>query len=167
MFAHVVLVDELNRATPKTQSGLLEAMQEHQVTVEGESHELPGPFLVVATQNPSAAYEGTFALPLAQLDRFLARVSLGYPETEKEFSWLTGGATQVEPASTPGELRSAQEAVRSVHASERPARYVVALLAATREHPLVEVGASPRAGLLLLGATRARAAMALIMSPAR
>jgi MoxR-like ATPase len=160
VFAHVVLVDELNRATPKTQSGLLEAMEERQVTVDGESHELPDPFIVVATQNPSAAYDGTFALPPAQLDRFLARVSLGYPDTEQEVSMLTGGPVQVEPVSTPGELRSAQEAVGSVHASERLARYVVALLAATREHPLVEVGASPRAGLLLLRAARARAAIA-------
>jgi MoxR-like ATPase len=111
VFAHLVLVDELNRATPKTQSGLLEAMQERQVTVDGESRPLPSPFIVIATQNPAAGYDGTYALPLAQLDRFLARVSLGYPS------------------------------------------------AATREHPLVEVGASPRAGLLLVSAARARAAV--------
>jgi MoxR-like ATPase len=159
VFAHVVLVDELNRATPKTQSGLLEAMQERQVTVDGNTHELPSPFIVIATQNPSAAYDGTFALPPAQLDRFLARISLGYPDTEQEVALLSGDVSDVAPVSTANELRSAQEAVRMVHTSEALVRYVVALLAATRQHPMVEVGASPRAGLLLLSAARARAAI--------
>ena len=159
MFAHVVLVDELNRTTPKTQSGLLEAMQERQVTVDGDSHPLPCPFIVVATQNPSAGYDGTFALPPAQLDRFLARVSLGYPDPEQEVALLIGGVSDIGPVSNPAELWSAQKAVRSVHASNALARYVVSLLAATRQHPFVEVGASPRAGMLLLGAARAHAAI--------
>src|SRR6202012_5369822 len=138
----------LNRATPKTQSGLLEAMQECQVTVDGNTHRLPSPFIVIATQNPTAAYDGTFALPPAQLDRFLARISLGYPDTEQEVALLSGNVSDVAPVSTANELRSAQEAVRTVHTSEALVRYVVALLAATRQHPMVEVGASPRAGLL-------------------
>ena len=159
VFAHLVLVDELNRATPKTQSGLLEAMQERQVTVDGESRLLPSPYIVIATQNPAAGYDGTYALPLAQLDRFLARVSLGYPSAEQEMSLLCGGLSPVAPVSSPSELRAAQQAVRGVHTSQALVRYVVALLAATREHPLVEVGASPRAGLLLVSAARARAAV--------
>jgi MoxR-like ATPase len=160
VFAHVVLVDELNRATPKTQSGLLEAMQEQQVTVDGESLSLPSPFMVIATQNPGAGYDGTYSLPPAQLDRFLARVSLGYPTPEQEVAVLSGGALAVSPVTSPGELRGAQLAVAGVHGSQTLLRYVVALLVATREHPLVEVGASPRAGLLLLAGARAHAAIA-------
>jgi MoxR-like ATPase len=160
VFAHVLLVDELNRATPKTQSGLLEAMQEQQVTVDGESLRLPSPFMVIATQNPTAGYDGTYPLPLAQLDRFLALVSLGYPTLEQEVALLSGGALPVSPVTSPAELRAAQQAVGSVHSSQTLLRYVVALLVATREHPLVEVGASPRAGLLLLAAARAHAAIA-------
>jgi MoxR-like ATPase len=159
VFAHLLLVDELNRATPKTQSGLLEAMQERQVTVDGASRPLPSPFIVIATQNPAAGYDGTYALPLAQLDRFLARVSLGYPSAEQEMSLLSGGLSPVAAVSSPHELRAAQRAVRGVHTSQALVRYVVALLAATREHPLVEVGASPRAGLLLVSAARALAAV--------
>jgi MoxR-like ATPase len=160
VFAHVVLVDELNRATPKTQSGLLEAMQEHQVTVDGDSLTLPSPFMVIATQNPTAGYDGTYPLPPAQLDRFLARVSLGYPTPEQEVAVLSGGALPVSPVTSPVELRAAQQAAAGVHTSHTLLRYVVALLVATREHPLVEVGASPRAGLLLLAAARAHAAIA-------
>jgi MoxR-like ATPase len=159
VFAHVVLVDELNRATPKTQSGLLEAMQERQVTVDGHSRRLPSPFLVIATQNPAAAYDGTFPLPPAQLDRFLARVSLGYPTVEQEMILLQGRPSRVEPVSNPPELGAAQDAVARVHTSETLLRYVIRLLIATREHPLIEVGASPRAGLLLLDAARAHAAI--------
>jgi MoxR-like ATPase len=159
VFANLLLVDELNRATPKTQSGLLEAMQERQVTVDGASRPLPSPFIVIATQNPAAGYDGTYALPLAQLDRFLARVSLGYPSAEQEMSLLSGGLSPVAPVSSPGELRAAQRAVRCVHTSQALVGYVVALLAATRGHPLVEVGASPRAGLLLVSAARALAAI--------
>jgi MoxR-like ATPase len=159
VFAHVLLVDELNRATPKTQSGLLEAMQEGQVTVDGESRPLPDPFMVIATQNPSAGYDGTYPLPPAQLDRFLARVSLGYPTAEQELALLSGGPPQVTPASSPSELLAAQRSVAAVHASHALLSYILGLLVATREHPLVEVGASPRAGLLLLSAARAHAAI--------
>jgi MoxR-like ATPase len=160
VFAHVVLVDELNRATPKTQSGLLEAMQEQQVTVDGESLPLPLPFMVIATQNPSSGYDGTYALPAAQLDRFLARASIGYPMPEQELALLSAGPLTVSPVTSPEELLAAQQAVGTVHASERLLRYLVELLVATREHPLVEVGASPRAGLMLLAAARAHAALA-------
>jgi MoxR-like ATPase len=159
LFAHVVLVDELNRATPKTQSGLLEGMQERQVTVDGETRPLPAPFMVIATQNPSAGYDGTYPLPPAQLDRFLARVSLGYPTAEQEMALLSSGPWHVPPVSSPAEVLAAQRAVAGVHASRALLAYVVALMAATREHPLIEVGASPRAGLLLLAAARARAAV--------
>ena len=159
VFAHMVLVDELNRATPKTQSGLLEAMQEGQVTVDGVTRPLPAPFMVIATQNPSAGYDGTYPLPPAQLDRFLARVSIGYPTAEQERALLSRGPSHVPPVSSPSELFAAQEMVAGIHASEALLSYVVAVVAATREHPLVEVGASPRAGLLLLAAARARAAL--------
>jgi MoxR-like ATPase len=160
VFAHVVLVDELNRATPKTQSGLLEAMQERQVSVDGVTRALPAPFMVIATQNPSAGYDGTYPLPPAQLDRFLARVSIGYPTTEQELALLScGPSSEVPPVSSPGELLAAQEVVAAVHASEALLGYVVAVVAATRKHPLIAVGASPRAGLLLLAAARARAAL--------
>jgi MoxR-like ATPase len=159
VFAHVLLVDELNRATPKTQSGLLEAMQERQVTVDGESHPLPSPFVVIAAQNPSASHDGTFALPPAQLDRFLARISLGYPDPDQEVDLVQGRTSPVAAVGSPQELQDAQDAVRAIHTSPVLARYVVSLLTATREHPLVEVGASPRAGLLLVAAARARAAI--------
>lgn len=161
VFANVVLVDELNRATPKTQSGLLEAMQEGQVTVDGATRDIEAPFLVIATQNPTAGYDGTYPLPTAQLDRFLARMSLGYPSEDQELTLLR---ERPEPAmvavSSPQELLAAQEAVASLHTAESVLRYVVALLAATREHPLSAAGASPRAGLQLLRAARAHAALA-------
>jgi MoxR-like ATPase len=159
VFAHVLLVDELNRATPKTQSGLLEAMEERQVTVDGATHSLPSPFMVIATQNPSAGYDGTYPLPPAQLDRFLAQVSIGYPSAEQELALLSGGPSHVGPATSPTQLLAAQRAVAGVHASRALLSYVLGLVVATREHPLIEVGASPRAGLLLLGAARAHAAI--------
>jgi MoxR-like ATPase len=162
VFANVVLVDELNRATPKTQSGLLEAMQEGQVTVDGTSWPLPRPLVVLATQNPTAGYDGTYRLPPAQLDRFLARVSLGYPTTAQELVLLRGGpqptATPA-PVCGPAELLAAQQATAGVHAADALLGYLVGVLAATRAHPLAEVGASPRAGLGLLAAARARAAL--------
>ena len=161
VFANVVLVDELNRATPKTQSGLLEAMQERQVSVDGRSRPIPAPFIVIATQNPTAAYDGTYPLPPAQLDRFMTRVSLGYPTAEQEVMLLRGAEDgTVAPLSHPAQLLRAQEVVAGVHASEALLRYVVGLLEATRRHRLAEVGASPRAGVLLLAAARARAALA-------
>jgi MoxR-like ATPase len=162
VFANVVLVDELNRATPKTQSGLLEAMQEGQVTVDGTSWPLPRPLVVLATQNPTAGHDGTYRLPAAQLDRFLARVSLGYPTADQELALLRGApqppATPA-PVCSPVELLAAQQATARVHAADALLGYLVGVLAATRAHPLAEVGASPRAGLQLLAAARARAAL--------
>jgi MoxR-like ATPase len=163
VFANVVLVDELNRATPKTQSGLLEAMQEQQVSVDGHSWPLPQPFVVIATQNPSAGDDGTYRLPPAQLDRFLARISLGYPSAEQEVALLRGGPAPsgiAAPASSPEELLAAQQATAGVHAADALLSYVVRVVQATRAHPLAEVGASPRAGLGLLAAARAHAALA-------
>jgi MoxR-like ATPase len=161
VFANVVLVDELNRATPKTQSGLLEAMQEGQVTVDGHSWPLPRPLVVLATQNPTAGGDGTYRLPPAQLDRFLARVSLGYPTAAQELALLRGGPqlTATAPACSPSQLLAAQRATVRVHAADALLGYLVAVLRATRAHPLAEVGASPRAGLGLLAAARARAAL--------
>jgi MoxR-like ATPase len=161
VFANVLLVDELNRATPKTQSGLLEAMQERQVTVDGRTRPIPPPFTVIATQNPSAGHDGTYPLPPAQLDRFMARVSLGYPDAGEELALLRGVHEPApEPVTRPERLLAAQHAAAAVHASDALLRYVVAVLHATRRHPLAEVGASPRAGVLLLAAARARAALA-------
>jgi MoxR-like ATPase len=162
VFANVVLVDELNRATPKTQSGLLEAMQEGQVSVDGQSWPLPQPFLVVATQNPTAGEDGTYRLPAAQLDRFLARVSLGYPSADQELALLRGApqSTAAVPVCSSGELLAAQRATAGVYAAEALLSYVVGVVQATRTHPLAEVGASPRAGLGLLAAARAHAALA-------
>lgn len=160
VFANVVLVDELNRATPKTQSGLLEAMQERQVTVDGQSHPLERPFMVIATQNPTEGYDGTYPLPPAQLDRFLARVSLGYPTADQELALLRDDP---EPPTAPTgslrELRGAQAGVELVRTSDALLRYVVAVLRGTRQHALSEAGASPRSGLQLLGAAKARAAL--------
>jgi MoxR-like ATPase len=162
IFANVVVVDELNRATPKTQSGLLEAMQEGQVTVDGRSWPLPRPFVVLATQNPTAGPDGTYRLPPAQLDRFLARISLGYPTADQEVSLLRGSpqpSGTTAPISSPAELLAAQQATAGVHAGGALLGYLVGLLGATRSHPLADVGASPRAGLGLLAAARAHAAL--------
>jgi MoxR-like ATPase len=161
VFANVVLVDELNRATPKTQSGLLEAMQEGQVSVDGQSWPLPRPFVVLATQNPTADQDGTYRLPAAQLDRFLARVSLGYPSADQELALLRGGPRPTATAAvcSLGELLAARQTTAGVHAAEVLLRYVVGVVQATRTHPLAGVGASPRAGLGLLAAARAHAAL--------
>jgi MoxR-like ATPase len=161
IFANVVLVDEINRASPKTQSGMLECMQERRVTVDVHSHELARPFVVLATQNP-IEFEGTYPLPEAQVDRFMCRVSLGYPSATGEVDMLraheTGDRVElVEPVATAAELLAAQDAAMRVHASDALRGYVVALLHRTREDPRVELGASPRAGLLLLRAAKARA----------
>jgi MoxR-like ATPase len=161
VFANVVLVDELNRTTPKTQSGLLEAMQELQVTVDGRTYPLDRPFMVVATQNPTVGYDGTYPLPPAQLDRFLARLSLGYPSAAQETALLRDRPrVPTRPAGTPAELAAAHAGVSRVRAAEPLLDYVVGLLRATREHPLTDTGASPRAGVQLLGVARARAALA-------
>jgi MoxR-like ATPase len=163
VFANVVLVDEVNRASPKTQSGLLECMQERRVTVERESHELARPFLVIATQNP-IEYEGTYPLPEAQLDRFMVRLSLGYPPPDEEADMFAQHAghdrvLDLEPVAEVGTVLAAQEAAAAVHGSEPLRRYVVALCEATRSHDGVELGASPRAGLMLFRAAKANAAL--------
>jgi MoxR-like ATPase len=161
IFANVVLVDEINRASPKTQSGMLECMQERSVTVDVHSHELARPFVVLATQNP-VEFEGTYPLPEAQVDRFMARVSLGYPSSAGEVAMLRAHETgdrvdAVEPVATAAELLGVQDAARRVHASDALRAYVVSLLRRTREDPRVDLGASPRAGLMLLRAAKARA----------
>ena len=163
VFANVVLVDEINRASPKTQSGLLECMQERHVTVDVHTHDLARPFLVIATQNP-IEYEGTYPLPEAQLDRFMVRVALGYPNADDEADMLADHAAgdrvlDLEPVATVSELLAAQQAAADVHASEPLRRYVVALLERTRADPRTELGASPRAGLMLLKAAKASAAL--------
>ena len=163
VFANVVLVDEVNRASPKTQSGLLECMQERHVTVDRHTHELARPFIVVATQNP-VEYEGTYPLPEAQLDRFTVRVSLGYPSAEQESQMLMDHAERdrvldLEPVAEVGDILAAQEAAGAVHGSDALRRYVVAILDATRADPRVELGASPRAGLMLFRAAKAFAAL--------
>src|SRR4051794_14689231 len=154
VFANVVLVDEINRASPKTQSGLLECMQERHVTVDVHTHELARPFIVIATQNP-IEYEGTYPLPEAQLDRFMTRVSLGYPSADEEADMLAVHAEgdrvlDLQPVAAVGEVLAAQHAAAQVHASEALRRYVVAVLEHTRTDPRTELGASPRAGLMLL-----------------
>jgi MoxR-like ATPase len=161
IFANVVIVDEINRASPKTQSGLLECMQERQVTVDATSHELARPFLVFATQNP-VEYEGTYPLPEAQVDRFMIRVSLGYPNPEEESGMLAGHEAHdrvldLEAVADRAEVVEAVETVHRVHASRALRDYIVALMRHTRADGRVELGASPRAGLMLLRAAKARA----------
>jgi MoxR-like ATPase len=161
IFANVVLVDEINRASPKTQSGLLECMQERHVTVDVHSHELAAPFMVFATQNP-VEYEGTYPLPEAQVDRFMVRLSLGYPDADEEANMLAGHeggdrVLELEPVVDRAEVLAAQDAARRVHASRALRDYVVALLRHTRDDARVELGASPRSGLMLLRAAKAHA----------
>ena len=163
VFANVVLVDEINRASPKTQSGLLECMQERRVTVDVHTHELARPFLVLATQNP-IEYEGTYPLPEAQVDRFMVRISLGYPEPAAEAGMLADHEAGdrvlgLGPVVTAAEVLAAQDAAARVRASGPLRDYVVRLLWRTREDPRVDLGASPRAGLMLLRAAKAHAMM--------
>jgi MoxR-like ATPase len=163
VFANVVLVDEINRTSPKTQSGLLECMQERHVTVDGHQHELARPFVVLATQNP-AEYEGTYPLPEAQLDRFMVRVSLGYPAADAEAEMLEEHADhdqvlELRAITDVGTVRAAQAAVGAVHGSEALRRYCVAIGEATRTDSRVELGASPRAVLMLFRASKALAAL--------
>ena len=163
VFANVVLVDEINRASPKTQSGLLECMQERRVTVDVHSHELARPFVVLATQNP-VEYEGTYPLPEAQLDRFMVRVALGYPSAEDEAEMLGEHAVRdrvldLDPVSDVAEVVAAQDACHRVHASDALRRYVVSVLDATRTDQRTDLGGSPRAGLMLLKAAKAYAAL--------
>jgi MoxR-like ATPase len=161
IFANVVIVDEVNRASPKTQSGLLECMQERHVTVDAISHELARPFMVFATQNP-VEYEGTYPLPEAQVDRFMVRISLGYPNAADESGMLAGHEAgdrvlELEPVTDRAEVLEAITAAHLVHASRALRDYIVSLIRHTRDDGRVELGASPRAGLLLLRAAKARA----------
>ena len=164
VFANIVLVDEINRASPKTQSGLLECMQERRVTVDVHTHELARPFLVLATQNP-IEYEGTYPLPEAQVDRFMVRLSLGYPDRGAEAGMLAAHETgdqvlALRPVVTAAEVLAAQDAAARVRAAAPLRDYIVKLLWRTREDPRVDLGASPRSGLLLLRAAKAHAMMA-------
>jgi MoxR-like ATPase len=161
VFAQVLLADEINRAPPRTQSALLEAMAEHQVTVDGTTHALPDPFFVIATQNP-VDLAGTYPLPDSQLDRFLLRLALGYPGEAAERDLLAGVdrrdlISQAMPLLGTADVIAARQAVLRIHASEALIAYVQALLARSRKHPGIRVGLSPRAGLALLRAARAYA----------
>jgi MoxR-like ATPase len=161
IFANVVIVDEINRASPKTQSGLLECMQERRVTVDVHTHELARPFLVLATQNP-VEYEGTYPLPEAQVDRFMMRLSLGYPSSHAEADMLAahevGDRTaELSPVAAAADVLAAQQAADRVRATDALRRYIVALLQRTRDDARLELGASPRSGLMLLRAAKARA----------
>jgi len=164
IFANLILADEINRASPKTQSALLEAMQEYQVTLEGETHRLPEPFVVIATQNP-IEYEGTFPLPEAQLDRFIMKISLGYPSPEEEQAILRN---RRERKKDPFELKAVinaetllemREGVEEVYLDPDLEKYIVQLVSKTRSHRNVAVGSSPRGALALLKLSRAYAAL--------
>lgn len=161
--SQMVLADEINRATPKTQSALLEAMEEAQVTIDGATHLLPQPFLVLATENP-IDYEGTFPLPEAQLDRFLVRIALGYPGRQGELEMLDRQHQRhplenLRQVTSVDELKSAQEAVKTVHVAPSVREYIVSLVEATRNHDEVFLGASPRGSIALFNASRAWAAI--------
>lgn len=163
LFSDIVIADEINRASPKTQSALLEAMEERQVTVDGVTHKLSEPFLVVATQNP-IEMEGTYALPEAQRDRFLMRLSMGYPDAAAERAMLDGRDTAdpldaVVPVADAADIRDMIAFARAVHLSPLVADYIVALAQATRNHPALRLGASPRATLQLVRAAKAWAAL--------
>ncbi len=165
IFTNVLLVDEINRATPRTQSALLEAMQEHQVSVDGETRPIPSPFLVLATQNP-VELEGTFELPEAQLDRFLVRISLGYPGEDDErtiarrYRETAEPLDAIEPVLQATTLPALRNAVRAVTVSDEVETYLVRLVRATREHPDLQLGASPRASVALYRAAQAAAFLA-------
>ncbi|MET8574795.1 MoxR family ATPase [Streptomyces sp. NPDC005012] len=163
IFSQMVIGDEINRASPKTQSALLESMEERQVTIDGQTYPLPSPFMVVATQNP-VEMEGTYPLPEAQRDRFMARVSIGYPSADAELRMLDvhGGASPLEdlqPVAHAHDVVKLIETVREVHVSEPVRRYAVELVSATRAHTDLRLGASPRATLHLLRAAKASAAL--------
>jgi MoxR-like ATPase len=163
VFAHVVLADEINRGTPKTQSALLEVMAEGQVTVDAETHPVPRPFLVIATQNP-IEMEGTYRLPEAQLDRFLMRLTVGYPDLDAEVDVVLGNAggrsaDDLQAVVDTGTLAATVAAVRALHVDPAVAGYAVRLAAATREHPSVRYGASVRGSIALVRAAQARAAI--------
>lgn len=161
IFAPVLLADEINRATPRTQSALLEAMAEGQVSVDGETRPLPEPFFVIATRNPQS-FHGTHPLPEGQLDRFMVSASMGYPESETEAEIVRGQVSrrsleEISPVASPEEIMNAREFVRGVQLHEDVIEYAVALTTATREHPAVSLGASPRGSIALVQAAQARA----------
>jgi MoxR-like ATPase len=163
VFANIVIGDEINRASPKTQSALLEAMEEHQVTVDGSTYPLATPFMVVATQNP-IEMEGTYPLPEAQRDRFMARLSMGYPERDDEMEMLSvHGAgrplDEITPVATASHVAALIDQVRALHVGAQVHRYAVDLVAASRRHPDLRLGASPRATLQLVRAAKASAAL--------
>jgi MoxR-like ATPase len=163
VFTHILLCDEINRATPRTQSALLEAMQEHQVSLAGETHPLPQPFLVMATQNP-VEYEGTFPLPEAQLDRFLLRLSMGYPDLEDERTMLRGQrqghpVERLKPVVDGTALAAFRQAVAEVHVDVSLEDYILKIVTRTRAHPDLALGASPRGSLALYKASQALAAL--------
>ena len=163
VFAQIVLTDEINRATPKTQSALLEAMEERQVTVDGTTYPVPAPFLVLATQNP-IEYEGTFPLPEAQVDRFMLRIHLGYPSKQNEIDVLTRQSdhhpiNDISQVISADELVAAQRAIRTVYVDDLVKSYIVDLVTTTRDHPDVYLGASPRGSLALYNGSRAWAAI--------
>jgi len=164
VFCNILLADEINRAPPRTQSALLEAMQERQVTLEGERHALPRPFLVLATQNP-IEYEGTYPLPEAQVDRFMMRASIGYPSPSDEAVMLRrrkargSDDAEVTKVSDPAMVQEMQRAVESVHIDDALQDYIVSIVNATRAHPQVDVGASPRGSLALMKLSCALAAV--------
>jgi MoxR-like ATPase len=164
VFTNILLGDEINRAPPKTQAALLEAMQERQVTLEGETHPLPRPFVVMATQNP-IEYEGTYPLPEAQIDRFLMRTSVGYPNPDEEREILrrrrVRGKEEVDVSRVcdPTRILEMQQVVERMHVQDVIEQYIVDIITATRQHPQVEVGSSPRGSLALMRLSAARAAM--------
>jgi MoxR-like ATPase len=163
VFANIVLGDEINRASPKTQSALLEAMEEQQVTVDGNTYPLPQPFMVIATQNP-VEMEGTYALPEAQRDRFLMQISLGYPDRGAEIAMLDSHEardplTELTPVTDAAMLRHLRQVTRALHAADAVKRYVVDIVSATRREPLLRLGASPRSSVHLLQASKALALM--------
>jgi MoxR-like ATPase len=161
IFSHVVLADEINRASPRTQSALLEAMSEGQVTTEGNTVQLPDPFIVIATQNP-VEFHGTYPLPEAQLDRFLVRFTMGYPDADNELVMLTGQREThpleaLKSVANFDDLRKMREQVRKVQVSDDISRYILALIRATRQEPRFKLGSSPRGSLSLYKACQARA----------
>ncbi len=162
VFTNVLLADEINRSPPKTQAALLEAMQERQTTLEGETHPLARPFIVIATQNP-IEYEGTYPLPEAQIDRFLMRIGIGYPTRQEEREILSRrirrkeDEVQVNRVGSPEQVVAMQRAIEDVHVDEALETYIVEVVSRTRTHPQVEVGASPRGSLALMKLSRARA----------
>jgi MoxR-like ATPase len=163
IFTNILLGDEINRAPPKTQAALLEAMQERQTTIEGDSYQLAQPFLVIATQNP-IEYEGTYPLPEAQLDRFLVKLSVGYPSEDGEIEIMSrrverqSDELKLTPVGSPKTLAEAQLAIEGVHVDRELLEYISAIVRKTRDHPQIEIGASPRGSLALLKLSRANAA---------